>query len=669
MTPDVFDMPALHDAPSDPCLMVIFGASGDLTKRLLVPSLFSLYRDGLLPEAFAILGMAMDDFDDDSFRAKISADVHAYRRRGDAFDEEAWQHFSANIHYQQGRFDDADAFWRLAGKLAELDAEHGAHGNILFYMATPPSVFSLVSAGLQGVGLQDDSNGWRRIIVEKPFGSDLASAQALNQEMLSYWREDQIYRIDHYLGKEPVQNLLAFRFGNGMFEPLWNRTHIDHIQISSTEQVGVEWRGNYYDKSGVVRDMLQNHLLQMMAYLCMEPPTTFEAEAIRNEKFKLLSAVRIMDADEVRHNAVRGQYGEGANADGSPAKAYRQELHVAPDSNTETYAAVKLRIDNWRWHGVPVFLRSGKGLKTKSTEIVVQFRRAPEFTFRGTPAAEQLEANQLIFRIQPNQGIELRFLAKRPGPSVHMRKVMMHFEYGEAFEAQPGTGYETMLYDCMRGDAGLFSRSDLIETSWRIVQPILDVWGAEKAADFPNYPFGAWGPKAVFELPQPAQRRWLARAQLQAIERVPMFKGYGRTMLNDLAMVLKPRVFNAGDEIARFGSLADELFIIDSGEVEIVDSKGRIKARLGAGTVFGELSLLVTKQRQATVRALSYCNMYTMDKGDFAKMLKDRPEFRERVMQIARERYDVIVNADALIDGGDVAAEPEADTEIQTEEL
>ena len=670
-TTPVFDMPVMRDAPSDPCLMVIFGASGDLTKRLLVPSLFSLYCDGLLPEAFAILGMAMDDFDDDSFRDKISADVRAFLRRGDAFDDKAWQHFAANIHYQQGRFDDADAFWRLAGQLAELDARHGTHGNILFYMATPPSVFSQVSSGLQSVGLQDDHAGWRRIIVEKPFGSDLASAQALNREMLSYWREDQIYRIDHYLGKEPVQNLLAFRFGNGMFEPLWNRTHIDHIQITSTEQVGVEWRGNYYDKSGVVRDMLQNHLLQMMAYLCIEPPTSFEAEAIRNEKFKLLSAVRIMDADAVRQNAVRGQYGEGTNIDGSPAKAYRQEMHVAPDSNTETYAAVKLRIDNWRWHGVPVFLRSGKGLKTKSTEIMVQFRRAPEFTFSGTPAADQLEANQLIFRIQPHQAIELRFLAKRPGPSMHMRKVMMHFEYGEAFEAQPGTGYETMLYDCMRGDAGLFSRSDLIETSWRIVQPLLDAWGTEKAPDFPNYPFGSWGPKAVFDLPKPAHRRWLARAQVQAIRRVSMFEGYGRTMLNDLAMMLKPRVFNAGDEIARYGSPADELFIIDSGEVEIVDPKGRVRAQLGAGTVFGELSLLVTKHRQATVRALTYCCMYTLDKGDFAKMLKDRPEFTERVMQMARERYHVIVTAGELIDGTEAQPGPVtgADIEVQTEDI
>jgi len=651
MMQNSFNIPMLNDTPSDPCLMVIFGASGDLTKRLLIPSLFNLYCDGLLPDAFAILGMAMDEFSSESFRDKMSMDVRKYSRRG-AFNDAAWSKFCAAIHYQQGHFDDPAAFQQLTENLGALDSQFKTGGNILFYMATPPTVFGMISSGLHAAGLHEgdapDDAGWRRIIVEKPFGSDLASAQQLNREILSFWRENQIYRIDHYLGKETVQNLLAFRFANGMFEPLWNRTHIDHIQITSTEKVGVEWRGSYYDKSGVVRDMLQNHLFQVMAYLCMEPPTSFEAEAIRNEKFKLLSAVRIMKHDEVQRDTVRGQYGEGQNADGSPAKAYRDEANVDPESNTETYAAIKLRIDNWRWHGVPVFLRSGKGLRTKSTEIVVQFRRAPEFTFRGTPAVDQLEANQLIFHIQPNEGIELRFQAKRPGPSMHMRKVNMHFEYGEAFEAQPGTGYETMLYDCMRGDASLFSRSDLVETAWRIVQPILDVWNTEKAGDFPNYPFGSWGPKAAYDLPQPKQRRWLARSPKKAIERVPMFEDCGKSMRNDLAMMLKPRVFNAGDEIARYGSAGGELFIIDRGQVEVIDKKGKVKAELGDGKVFGELSLLVTKKRQASVRALTYCAIYTLDKHDFSKVLKDRPEFAARVMNIARERYDIIVDTQEL---------------------
>jgi len=641
---DFLEAMNLSGTTPDPCVMVVFGASGDLTKRLLIPSLFNLYCDNLLPDSFAILGMAMDKFTTESFRAKMSADVHQYSRR-EAFDETVWADFCDRIHYLKGRFDEEDAFRKLKSFLQALDGRYDTENNVLFYMATPPSVFGMISTGLETVGLNNGGDGWRRIIVEKPFGTDLASAQALNREILTYWKESQVYRIDHYLGKETVQNLLAFRFANGMFEPLWNRTHIDHIQITATEQVGVEWRGGYYDQSGVIRDMIQNHLFQMMAYLCMEPPTSFEAEAIRNEKFKLLSAVRIMKHEDVRHMAVRGQYDEGVLPDGSPAQGYRQEHAVDSHSNTETYAAVKLRIDNWRWHGVPIFLRSGKALRTKSTEIVVQFRRAPEFTFRGTPASGQLEANQLIFRIQPNEGIEIRFLAKRPGPSMHMRKVNMNFEYDEAFITHPGTGYETMLYDCMHGDPSLFSRSDLVETAWRIVQPILDVWGNEKARDFPNYPFGSWGPKAAFNLLAPEHRRWLARTPQQALERVPMFEGSGKTMLHAFAMMLKPLVFNAGDEIARYGDEGRELFIIEMGSVDIIDKEGDVITTLSDGQVFGELSLLVTKKRRASVRAVTYCALYIMEKRDFCKVLMDRPQFAARLMRTASERYNVIVDA------------------------
>ncbi|MFQ5344873.1 MAG: glucose-6-phosphate dehydrogenase, partial [Mariprofundus sp.] len=578
------------------------------------------------------------------------ADVRNYSRR-EQFDETTWTDFCDRIHYLKGRFDDKDAFEQLKSTLKMIDNQCDTGGNILFYMATPPAVFGLISTGLKTAGLNGEKCGWRRVIIEKPFGTSLESAQILNRGILSCWKESQVYRIDHYLGKETVQNLLAFRFANGMFEPLWNRTHIDHIQITATEKVGVEWRGGYYDKSGVIRDMIQNHLFQMMAYLCMEPPVSFESEAIRNEKYKLLSAVRIMKQGEVQENAVRGQYADGLEQDGSPARAYRQEHMVDPDSNTETYAALKLRIDNWRWHGVPVFLRSGKGLKVKSTEIVVQFRRAPEFTFRGTPAVDQLEANQLIFHIQPNEGIELRFLAKRPGTSMHMRKVMMHFEYDEAFENQPGTGYETMLHDCMHGDASLFSRSDLVETSWSIVQPIMDVWGSGKADDFPNYPFGSWGPKAAFDLLSPGHRRWLARSPQQVLERVPMFEGSGQTMLNAFAMMLKPKVYDAGDEIVRYGTSGGELFILEQGRVEVIDRNGRLKTEFGDGQVFGELSLLLTNKRQATVRALTYCAVYTLDKRDFCKVLMDRPQFAERMMKVARERYNVIVEASELMTG------------------
>jgi len=634
----------LQDDRPDPCVLVIFGASGDLTKRLLIPSLFNLYGDDLLPEHFAILGVAMDDFTSESFRQRMSEDVRTFSRR-DSFDEALWLSFCERIHYQQGRFDDPTTFTQLASFLQALNGRYNTEGNVLFYMATPPSVFGMISEAVRAIGLNREHQGWRRIIVEKPFGSDYSSAKMLNQKILNYWNESQVYRIDHYLGKEAVQNLVAFRFANGMFEPLWNRTHIDHIQITATEEVGVEWRGGYYDQAGVLRDMIQNHLFQMMAYLCMEPPTSFDAEAIRNEKYKLLSAVRIWKPEEVADNAVRGQYSAGSKPDGTAAQAYRDEHLVAPDSNTETYAALKLRIDNWRWHGVPVYLRSGKALATRSTEIVVQFRRAPEFTFRGTPAAEQLEANQLIFRIQPKGTIELRFLAKRPGPSMHMRKVQMNFEYDDAFVAQPGTGYETMLYDCMRGDASLFSRSDLVETSWRIVQPVLDHWKHKKADDFPNYPFGSWGPKKAFSLLSPTHRMWLARSPQRALERVPMFEGCGSTMLQAFAMMLKPMVYNAGDVIVEFGSEGHEFFIVEMGEIVIINPQGRSIRALGQGDVFGELSLMTSKGRQATVKAKSYATLYMMEKRDFCKVMMDRPVFAERIVQVAKDRYNIIVDA------------------------
>ncbi len=634
----------LQNERPEPCIFVVFGASGDLTKRLLIPSLFNLYCDGLLPESFAILGMALDDFSSDGFREKMSADVQTYARR-ETFDAASWALFCERIHYMSGRFDDATAFQHLVRFLQALDGRHDIGGNVLFYMATPPSVFGMISNGLQKVGLNHSAEGWRRIIVEKPFGHDLASAKQLNREILSFWREDQVFRIDHYLGKEAVQNLLAFRFANGMFEPLWNRTHIDHIQITSTEQVGVEWRGAYYDQSGVMRDMIQNHLFQMMAYLCMEPPTSFDAEAIRNEKYKLLSAVRIMKPEEVHEHAVRGQYGRGIASDHESHAAYREEHAVDADSNTETYAALKLRIDNWRWHGVPVYLRSGKGLRTKSTEIVVHFRQAPSFTFRGTPAEAQLESNQLVFHVQPDEGIELRFLAKRPGPSMHMRKVNMDFEYDEAFTTQPGTGYETMLYDCMQGDAALFSRSDLVETAWQIVQPVLDVWAAEKAQDFPNYPFGSWGPKAGFELLATDSRRWLARTPKEALKNIPMFAHCSKRMLDAFSMMLKPYVFNAGDEITKMGTEGRELFLIKTGEVDILNASAQVIDSLSEGQVFGELSMLRNERRRAATRAKTYCALYVMEKRDFCKVLMDEPRFLEKMMQVARDRYHIIVDA------------------------
>jgi len=633
----------LQGEPADPCALVIFGAAGDLTKRLLIPSLFNLHCDGLLPDPFVIIGMARHEFSSEEFREKMSSDVREYSR-GDNFDDTAWDAFCAKLYYFKGSFDDDSAFEKLARTLNELDAEFNIGGNVVFYMATPPSVFGMISSNLQAVGLNKEGESWRRIIVEKPFGSDLESAKQLNAEILNYWNESQVYRIDHYLGKETVQNILAFRFANGMFEPLWNRTHIDHIQITATEQVGVEWRGGYYDKSGVIRDMIQNHLFQIMTYLCMEPPTSFASEAIRNEKHKLLSAVRVLEHDEVNDNAVRGQYGAGKMPDGSDNQAYREEHMVDPESNTETFAAVKMHIDNWRWHGVPVYLRSGKAIRNKSTEIIIQFREAPQFTFKGTPAAGQLEANQLIFSIQPNEGIELRFLAKRPGPSMQMRKVNMHFEYDEAFISHPGTGYETMLHDCMHGDASLFSRSDLVETAWGIVKPIQEVWAEEKATEFPNYPFGSWGPKAAFDLLKSNHRDWQPCSPQKALELVPMFEGCGDTMMHAFAMMLKPVVYEAGDDIICHGTDGNEFFILETGDVDVIKPDGEVVATLGNGQVFGELCLLMSETRSATVRAKTYCATFTMNKSDFCKVLMDRPQFAGRIIKMAQERYNITVD-------------------------
>ncbi len=652
--------PALGGQSSapDPCVFVIFGASGDLTKRLLIPSLFNLYMDGLLPDNFAVLGLSRDYFSAESFRKKMSEDIREHSRR-ESFDDKRWQTFCDNIHYLQGKFDDPETFKNLDQFLNAFNGRHNTQENVLFYMATPPSIAAMVSEGLDAVKLNQETKGWRRMIVEKPFGTDLASAKKLNKILLSYWKESQIYRIDHYLGKEAVQNLVAFRFANGMFEPLWNHTHIDHIQITANEQVGVEWRGGYYDKAGVVRDMIQNHLFQMMAYLCMEPPTSFDAEAIRNEKHKLLNTVRILKHEEVQTHAVRGQYDAGFNPDGSPAKAYRDEPHIAPDSNTETFAAIKLRIDNWRWDGVPVYLRSGKGMSRKSTEIVVQFKQAPDFTFRGTPAAEQLEANQLIFRIQPKEGIELHFLAKRPGPSMNLRNVNMRFEYDEAFVTQPGTGYETMLYDCMRGDASLFSRSDLVETSWKIVQPILDVWGREKDDTLPNYPFGSWGPKASFSLLSPRdKRRWPTRSSKLALRKIPMFEGSDEAMLSAFSSMLKSVVFDAGDQIVNAESEAHELFIIRIGTVEIRNEKNKVLKTLQQDDIFGELSLLSSaEQLTANAYAKTYCALYTMSKRDFCRVLTDNPLFAASMKKIAKERYDILIDAQDWVDSAAVNTE------------
>ena len=625
-------------AAAEPCIVVIFGASGDLTKRLLMPSFYNLACDGLLPEQFAILGIAMDSLTTESFRERMSTDIKQFSTRKE-FDAKTWDWLCSRLNYMPGKFDDTAAYAGLAELVSKLDKQYQAHGNVLFYMATPPSVFGLISDNLEKAGFKTSSAGWKRIIVEKPFGTDLPSAIGLNREILKYWTEDQIYRIDHYLGKETVQNIIAFRFSNGMFEPLWNRNYIDHIQFSVAEAVGVEGRGGYYDRSGVLRDMLQNHMFQMLAYLCMEPPASFAPEAVRNEKSKVLEAVRVMDAAGVRANTVRGQYGPGRTADGKPAIGYREEPSVPPQSTTETFVAAKLLIDNWRWLGVPIYLRSGKRLWKRGTEIVVQLKNPPDVVFRGTPV-ESLEPNRLIFHIQPDQGVELRFQAKTPGPDMSLQNVNMRFDYSQAFTASRAVGYEVLIYNCMNGDATLFSRTDLVETAWRIAQPMLDVWKSEPA-DFPNYPAGTWGPKAAFELIERDGRKWVEILNRETLEKVPLFQGADAVFLASLILALKPVAFQAGDLVIRAGEVGRELYLISRGEVEVLDGSGNVVATIGEGNFFGEASLLTSAPRNATVRAKSYCDLFMLDKSSFMRVLRDRPQFLKSITETAQARYHV----------------------------
>ncbi|MBY0527642.1 MAG: glucose-6-phosphate dehydrogenase [Gemmataceae bacterium] len=624
--------------PGTPCIIVIFGASGDLTKRLLMPAFYNLACDGLLPREFAIVGIALDKMSTEEFRNRMTADIKLFSTRK-TFDEAVWNDLVGRFYYTSGDFGDLATFNKLAELVAKADAEHQAQGNIIFYMAVPPAIFGLISDNIDKAGFKKRAKGWLRIIAEKPFGTDLASALALNREMLARWSEDQIYRIDHYLGKETVQNLLTFRFSNGIFEPLWNKNYIDHIQFTVTETVGVEGRGNYYDRSGVLRDMIQNHMFQMLAYLCMEPPVSFQADAVRNEKSKLLTALRVLKPEEVPMYTVRGQYGPGKKADGSPAVGYREEPDVNPQSGTETFAAMKILIDNWRWDGVPVYLRSGKALWKRGTEIIVQFKKAPEVIFRGTPAAEGLEANRLLFHVQPDQGIELRFHAKTPGPSMFLQKVNMRFDYKEAFEASRGTGYEVLLYNAMVGDATLFSRSDLVETAWRVAQPLLDHWSATGPKEFPNYPAGSWGPKAAFELIERDGRKWVEVINRDVLAQVPLFKDGDQVFLQNLAMMLKPVVYGPGETVIKNGELGNEMYFICRGKVEVVGDGDKVVSTMGEGSFFGEIALLLSRPRMATIRTLTPCDLFVLDKADFTSVLKDHPDFAKSLAKIAHERY------------------------------
>src|SRR6516225_7540241 len=491
-------------AVAPPCAMVIFGAAGDLTKRLVVPSLYNLTTTQQLPSGFQLVGVDRAAKSTQEWRTGLTETMkefvgHQGEFAVDRINQSAWQWLADRMSYVQGDLNDPETFRRLQEHLAELDKTAGTAGNYLFYLAVADRFFSVAVAGLGAAGLVTETHGrWRRVVIEKPFGHDLPSAKALNAEIRKTLQEHQIYRIDHFLGKETVQNMMVLRFANGLFEPLWSRQHIDHIQITAAETVGVEHRGKFYEKTGALRDMVPNHMFQLLAMTAMEPPISFDADAVRSKKAEVIQSIKTLDQALAIEAAVRGQYDAGS-VSGQQVRAYRQEPDVANYSRTETFIACKLSLDNWRWAGVPFYLRTGKRLKCRSTEIAIRFHQAPFALFRGT-SVEQMTPNWMILRIQPDEGVALEDAAKRPGPSVKLSAVSMGFDYKTYFNIASSTGYETLLYDCMIGDATLFQRADTIEAGWQAVQPILDAWANNPPRDFPNYPAGGTGPAAADEL-------------------------------------------------------------------------------------------------------------------------------------------------------------------------
>ena len=491
--------------PADRCIMTILGASGDLTKRKLMPAIYNLGRNNLLPREFAILGFAKDEFTEEEFRKNIRAELQVYS--GSQAQCELCDWIADHTYYLAGDFGNPADYERLKQRLAELEQRHHTTGNVFYYMATLPQFFPEIIRQLGQQGLMDEDQGrWRRVIIEKPFGSDVESAKALNREIGQILKESQIYRIDHYLGKETVQNILVFRFSNGIFEPVWNRRYIDHVQITVAEDLGVERRGGYYEKAGCLRDMIPNHILQLLTLTAMEPPTSFQADAVRDEQAKVLNALQPIAPEDVLTRAVRGQYGPGSIGS-EMVPGYRNEIFVDPRSNTETFVALKLAVDNWRWADVPFYVRTGKRMPKRLTEIAIQFRRAPFMLFRDT-SVQKLAPNMLVMHIQPDEGISLQFGAKIPGAHVRVGSVTMDFQYADYFGTEPSTGYERLLYDCMIGDATLFQRADMVEAGWSVVEPVLDVWKALPPRTFPNYPAGSWGPKEADDLMRRDGRAW-----------------------------------------------------------------------------------------------------------------------------------------------------------------
>jgi glucose-6-phosphate 1-dehydrogenase len=495
---------SIYGTTADPCTVILFGASGDLAKRKVIPAMYDLAQHNSLGERYAIIGFARTQMTDESFRTTIGEAAKTISEVG-PIDPAKWNEFSSNLYYSAGEYGNPDSYTQLAKRLAEIDKEKNLGGNRLFYLSTPPEVYPDIveQLGRAGLSRPANPNSWVRIIIEKPFGRDLASARELNKIVLNVFEEKQVYRIDHYLGKDTVQNLLVLRFGNGIFEPLWNRNYVDHVQITASETLGVERRGGFYETAGALRDMIQSHVLQLTSLMAVEPPASFDATAVRNEKLKILQSIRPYNLQMVAQSAVRGQYAPG-NANGNKLAGYRDEPGVNPNSRTETFVAMRVLIDNWRWAGVPFYLRTGKRLAKRTTEIMIQFRCAPHLVFRD----RDIEPNRLVLNIQPDEGISVSFGAKRPGTEMSIGNVTMNFSYREAFGGTSRSAYATLVNDCLRGDATLFDRGDSVEAAWSIVDPILDVWSAARTGTVPTYAASTWGPKESDQLLERDGRQW-----------------------------------------------------------------------------------------------------------------------------------------------------------------